>query len=527
MRISFHGAVRQVTGSLHSVMSNGDLVCFDCGLFQGRRKQVREMNSVIPWAPELISSILLSHAHIDHCGRIPLFTRQENFSGNIVCTRATADACRHLLMDSAKIQESDSDYLNYKTVKGFLNELKGSTLSGDTISGKEIQKLKKELKSKPHRLNRVFINDLLKRFRLHRISPLYTTADAEYSESFFRPTSRRHSVEVGKHMHATFYNAGHILGSALIALNTVEDGKKKTVMYTGDIGRYDKPIIKDPSSQFNEEDKNIDLLIMESTYGDRLHEPVVDLKPLLQEIIRKTYDRGGVIMIPAFAYGRTQEIIYYLHELYLEDAIPKMPIYIDSPLAVKITKVFGEHPETYDEDTHSTFLEKGINPFMFPEINYVQSVQESMDLNRSKEPHIVLAGSGMCEGGRILHHFRHRLEDERNTILVVGYMAQHTLGRRILELGEKYAQNNRKSEAPNIRLFGSSYQLKAEVKKLAGFSAHGDRNEMTRFLKESGLDIKKIAVVHGEEEQSLAFCEHLKSEGYNAFVPRQGESIEV
>ena len=328
-------------------------------------------------------------------------------------------------------------------------------------------------------------------------------------------------------MHATFYNAGHILGSAMIALKTVEKGKKKTVMYTGDIGRYDKPIIKDPSSQFNEEDRDIDLLIMESTYGDRLHGPVVDLKPLLQKVIQKTYERGGVIIIPAFAFGRTQEIIYYLHELYLEDAIPKMPVYVDSPLAVKITKVFGEHPETYDEDTHSIFLEMGKNPFMFPEINYIHTVQESMDLNRSKEPHIVLAGSGMCEGGRILHHFRHRLEDERNTILVVGYMAQNTLGRRILELGEKYAESNRKGEAPKIRMFGSSYQLKAEVKQLAGFSAHGDRDEMTRFLKESGLTIRKIAVVHGEEDQSLAFCEHLKSIGYNAFVPRQGETIEL
>jgi len=527
MRVSFHGAVRQVTGSLHAVMSCGDLVCLDCGLFQGRRKQVREMNSVIPYAPELITSILLSHAHIDHCGRIPLFTRQEGFSGNIICTRATADACKYLLMDSAKIQESDSDYLNYKTVKHFLNELNNSNLHNNDLSNKEIKKLENELKSKPHRLNKIFINKLLKRFQLHRSRPLYTTADAENSEAFFHPTNCIRPVEVGKNMHATFYNAGHILGSAMIVLKTVENGKKKTVMYTGDIGRYDKPIIKDPSSHFNEEDRDIDLLIMESTYGDRLHEPVVDLKPLLQKVIQETYDRGGVIMIPAFAYGRTQEIIYYLHELYLEDAIPKMPVYVDSPLAVQITKVFGEHPETYDEDSHAIFLERGKNPFMFPEINYIQTVQESMDLNRSKEPHIVLAGSGMCEGGRILHHFRHRLEDERNTILVVGYMAQNTLGRRILELGKKHAEDNRKGEAPEIRMFGSSYQLKAEVKKLTGFSAHGDRDEMTRFLKESGLNIRKIAVVHGEEDQSRAFCGHLKSIGYNAFVPRQGETIEL
>lgn len=526
MRISFHGATRQVTGSLHSVMSNGDLICLDCGLFQGRRKEVREMNSVIPYAPELITNVLLSHAHIDHCGRIPLFTRQEGFAGRIVSTHATADACEYLLMDSAKIQESDASYLNYKTIKRFLQELKKSPLKNE-LSSKELKKLVKQLKSKPHRLNKGFINELLKRFHLHRAHPLYTALDAEEANTYFRPTNCRRPVQVGKDMHATFYNAGHILGSAMIALKIIENGKQKTVLYTGDIGRYEKPIIKDPTHEFNEEDKNVDLLIMESTYGDRLHEPVVDLKPQLQKVIKETYDRGGVIMIPAFAYGRTQEIIYYIHELYLEGSIPKMPIYVDSPLAVKITKVFGEHPETYDEDTHSTFLERGKNPFEFPDIHYIQSVEESMALNRTKEPHIVIAGSGMCEGGRILHHFRHRLEDERNTILVVGYMAMNTLGRRILELGEEYEKGGRHGDAPEVRLFGSSYQLKAEVKKLGGFSAHGDRDEMTRFLKESGLTIKKIAVVHGEEKQSLAFCEHLKSLGYDAFVPQKGQTIEM
>jgi len=526
MRISFHGATRQVTGSLHSVMSNGDLICLDCGLFQGRRKQVREMNSVIPYDPELITNILLSHAHIDHCGRIPLFTRQEGFTGHVISTRATADACEYLLMDSAKIQESDASYLNYKTIKRFLQELKNSPLKNE-LSNKELKKLSKELKSKPHRLNKVFINELLKRFHLYRSHPLYTEEDAEEANTYFRPTNCLSPVQVGKDMHATFYNAGHILGSAMIVLQTIENEKKKTVMFTGDIGRYDKPIIKNPCHQFNKEDRDIDLLIMESTYGDRLHEPVMDLKPHLQKVIQKTYDRGGVIMIPAFAYGRTQEIIYYIHELYLEGLIPKMPVYVDSPLAVKITKVFGEHPETYDEDTHSTFLERGKNPFMFPDIHYIQSVEESMALNRSKEPHIVLAGSGMCEGGRILHHFRHRMEDERNTILVVGYMAQNTLGRRILDLGEEYEKGGRQGKAPEVRLYGSSYQLKAEVKKLGGFSAHGDRDEMTRFLKESGLTIKKIAVVHGEEKQSLAFCEHLKSLGYDAFVPKQGQTIEM
>ena len=526
MRISFQGAARQVTGSFHCVMSDGDLICLDCGMFQGKRQQSRELNAVIPCDPHLITNILLSHAHVDHCGRIPLITRQEGFNGHIISTRATADACEYLLKDSANIQESDADYLNYKTVRKFLGELGDSSFKAE-LSGRELQKLKKQLKSKPHRLNRQLIAELMDKYNLNRIEPLYTMAQAEEALHYFQPTAGRKPVRVGKNMEATFYNAGHILGSAIIALRIQEDGRNRTVMYTGDLGRYDKPIIKDPEHSFDAEDREVDLLIMESTYGDRLHEPVVDLKPLLKEVITETHGRGGVIMIPAFAYGRTQELIYYLHELYLEGAVPRMPIYIDSPLAVNITKVFGEHPETYDQETHATFLEKGKNPFMFKEIHYIHSVQESMNLNRAKEPHIVIAGSGMCEGGRILHHFRHRIEDERNTILVVGYMAQHTLGRRILDTGLEYDRSGRKGKPPLVRLFGSSHRLKARVKRLGGFSAHGDRNEMTRFLKDSKLKINRIAVVHGEEEQSLSFCSHLQQLGYDAFVPRHGETIEM
>ena len=526
MRISFHGAIRQVTGSLHAVMSDGDLVCLDCGMFQGKRQESREMNTVIPFDTSLISNILLSHAHIDHCGRIPLFTKQNSFNGHIICTEATADASEFLLHDSAKIQESDSSYLNYKAVKRFLYELEKPS-SQISVSQKEVKKLKKSLKSKPHRLNQELIDELLERFNLARILPLYTTEDVESAISHFRPTSCRRPVRVGKNMSATFYNAGHILGSAMIALRVEEHNRSKTVLFTGDLGRYDKPIIKDPTNQFNEEDQEVDLLIMESTYGNRIHEPVMDLKPMLKKVIIETHARGGVIMIPAFAYGRTQEIIYFLHELYIKNEVPKMPVYIDSPLATNLTTVFGEHPETYDEDTHETFLKRGINPFSFPEIQYVSSVEESMRLNRSGEPHIVLAGSGMCEGGRILHHLRHRIGDERNTLLVVGYMAQNTLGRRILELGQEYQESGRKGKPPEIRLYGSEYSLAAEVKKLGGFSAHADRDEMTRFLKESGLNIKQIAVVHGEEEQSLSFCEHLQQQGYRAFVPRMGESMEM
>jgi len=455
-----------------------------------------------------------------------MITRNPEFRGKIISTRATADACRYLLKDSATIQESDADYLNYKTVKDFLHNLQNSSIEPE-MSVKELTKFIKELKSQPHALNRELINSLLDQYNLKKVKPLYTVREAEASFDYFQPTTARKPVQVGKNMSATFYNAGHILGSAMIVLHINEKGEKKTVMFTGDLGRYDKPIIRDPTSQFSREDTEIDLLIMESTYGDRIHEPVVDLKPMLKRVLLETYERGGVIMIPAFAYGRTQELIYYLHQLYLEDTVPKMDIYVDSPLAVSITKVFGEHPETYDEDTHKIFLENGLNPFVFPEIKYIQSVQESMRLNRTIEPHIVIAGSGMCEGGRILHHLRHRIEDERNTLLVVGYMAQNTLGRRILEKGLEFEQSGRKGQAPLIKFFGNTYRLEARVKMLGGFSAHADREEMTRFLKESGLKIKKIAVVHGEEEQSVSFRQHLVNQGYQAFVPRQGETIEM
>ena len=526
MHVSFQGAVRQVTGSLHAVRSQEDLVLLDCGLFQGKRQKSRELNTVIPYDPSLITNILLSHAHVDHCGRIPLITRQEGFNGHIISTRATADACEYLLKDSANIQQSDAGYVNYKTVKLFLNELEASSARAD-MSSKELRRIKRELKAKPHRLNRELINNLLARFNLERVKPLYTMAEAEDSLNYFRPTTSRRPVQVGKNMSATFYNAGHILGSSIIALAINENGKRRKVLYTGDLGRYGKPIIRDPNHEFNREDRDVDLLIMESTYGNRHHEPVVDLKPLLKDVIREAHEAGGVVMVPAFAYGRTQELIYYLHELYLENMVPKMDIYIDSPLAVNITKVFGEHPETYDRDTHKIFLENGMNPFVFPEIKYVNSVQESMQLNRTTKPHIVIAGSGMCEGGRILHHFRHRIEDERNIILVVGYMAQHTLGRKILDKGLEYEESGRSGQPPLVRLFGGSYRLEARVKRLGGFSAHGDREEMTRFLKESGLVIKEIAVVHGEEEQSLSFSKYLTDQGYKSIVPRHGETIEM
>ncbi|MEE4262132.1 MAG: MBL fold metallo-hydrolase [Desulfobacteraceae bacterium] len=518
MNVSFYGAVREVTGSMHLITTEQDHILLDCGMFQGHRREAKEKNTVIPFDPSIITNVVLSHAHIDHSGRLPLLTRKD-FAGRIICTRATAAACEYLLPDSAHIQESDAEYLNYKMVRSVLRKMDGSEKEGK----KRIASLKKN----NHKLDVDRINELIDDFHLEGVSPLYTEGDAQEALSRFDGKPYRHPVTIGNGMTCTFYDAGHILGSAFSIIRVRENGRDYTIGFTGDIGRFDKPIIADPTLAFDEADRAIDLLIMESTYGDRQHEPVVDLKPRLKQVLVETYDRGGTIMIPSFAFGRTQEILYVLHELYMEGDVPHFPIYVDSPLATNITRVFVEHPEAYDQETHATFLQQGKNPFQFDEVNFVGSVEESIALNRDQTPHIVVSASGMCEAGRILHHLRHKIHDAKHTILIVGYMAQNTLGRRILEQGLAYEKEGRKGEPPLVRLMGKEYPLKARVVKLGGFSAHGDKDEMLRLLQESNLKIKKIALVHGEEDQILAFENYLKGHEFNVVVPRRGQTIQV
>jgi metallo-beta-lactamase family protein len=332
---------------------------------------------------------------------------------------------------------------------------------------------------------------------------------------------------VGNDITCTFYEAGHILGSAISMLTAKENGRCRTICFTGDLGRFGKPILKDPCLDFAEEHRNIDLLIMESTYGDRLHEPTQDLKSSLEKILVDNNQRKGSILIPSFAFGRTQELLYFLNEIYAEGKVPRLPIYVDSPLAINITKVFGEHPEVYDQDTHETFLKKGLNPFSSNMVKFVESVEESMALMREDRQQIIISASGMCEAGRILHHLRYKIHDPKNTILIVGYMAQNTLGRRILEKGSAYQEKGGNGPAPRLKFLNKEYPLRAKVIKIGGFSAHADKAEMLRFLKTSNLNIKKIAVVHGEEEQSLAFAKHLKDAGYTALVPRHGDTISI
>lgn len=524
MHLTFHGATREVTGSFHMLTTEHDRIVLDCGLFQGRRKEAEAKNRVLPVDPEGITNIVLSHAHLDHSGRIPMVT-EKGFNGRIFCTRATARACEYMLRDSAKIQEGDAAYLNYKTARNFLSKLKSG--GQKKVSKEEMAEIKLLLKRGRHRLNDEAIAALLLEHQLEIITPLYSMESAEESLSYFNGIPYKHTVTIGKNVECTFYDAGHILGSAMTVIGKETEGRRKNILFTGDIGRFNKPIIEDPTLEFADQHREIDLLIMESTYGNRLHDPVKDMKPQLKKVLKETFARGGSVLIPAFAFGRTQEIIYYLHELYLEGEVPPMPVYVDSPLATNITHVFGEHPETYDEDTHETFLEDGLNPFKFEHLKFVQTVEESMALNRDTRSHIVLSGSGMCEGGRILHHLRHKIHDARNTVLIVGYMGSNTFGRQIQDKAEAYETNKRRGPAPTVRFYNKEYPLRAQVVTLGGFSAHGDRDELLKVLTGSNLEVKKIALVHGEEEQSLSFKTVLEEKGFEVTVPYQGQTMYV
>lgn len=523
MECQFLGGTGEVTGSMHLLDTGKDQILMDCGMFQGRRKQSDEKNRHFPVDPSKITSMVLSHAHIDHSGRIPMLT-QSGFSGRIITTRPTRNALGYMLMDSGHIQESDAQYLNYKSLRGFLFQ-EEQKKRNNQLTNKEKSQIKGLLKKNPYDLDAETISRLQQQHRLQTVVPLYTMEQARHSLSFIDGYPYGHPVSIGRNITVKFYVAGHILGSAFSVITVQDKDRTKKILYTGDVGRFNKPIIKDPTLMFDEEDRNIDLMIMESTYGDREHAPVKDLGKSLKKVLLETFERGGSLIIPSFAFGRTQEIIYVLHKLYENKEVPGQPVYVDSPLASNLTRVFGEHPETYDRETHAAFLEKGLNPFYFDKIRFVESVEESMALNRDETPHVVISASGMCEAGRILHHLRHKIHNPKNTILIVGYMAQHTLGRRIEELGAEAAENGSSKNLPEVKILGKTYPLAARVEKIGGFSAHGDKNELDKIITQSNLNIDKIAVVHGEESQSKAFSAHLGQKGYDAFIPAPGDRI--
>jgi metallo-beta-lactamase family protein len=459
MKIHFLGATKTVTGSMHILEVNGKRILLDCGLFQGRRKEADKINRSFTFDPKSIDAVVLSHAHIDHSGNIPTLVKK-GFEGKIHTTHATFDLCRAMLADSGHIHEKDIEYLNKKRAR-----------KGELIK-----------------------------------EPLYTKEDAIKSMEHFVGHDYDQPFKLTEEITVTLCDAGHILGSALSEFSINENGKSNNVGYIVDLGRKNLPILKDPF-HFND----LNYMLLESTYGGRTHDNILYAEERLQEIIHRAYNRGGKIIIPSFALERTQEIIYCLNELWENDKIPKIPVFVDSPLAVNVTDIFKRHKECYDDETKQ-LLANFDDPFGFGKLKYVRSVEESKAINRSKESCIIISASGMCEVGRILHHLKNNIEDPRNIILIVGYMAHHTLGRKLVE------------KWPLVKIFGSEFRVKAEVEVMNVFSAHADCNDLLNYARSSKNTLKRIFLVHGEEKQSNTLGTSLHNDGFlDVVVPSKGD----
>jgi len=457
-RLTFHGAAGQVTGSLHLLEAAGARVALDAGLFQGRRREAAALNRDLPFDPRRLDAVILSHAHIDHAGRLPLLVRH-GFHGPIYATPATRDLCAVMLPDAAHIQETDAQFL----------ERRGK-------QGPESQ-------------------------------PLYSMEDAYAVQDLMLGIPYRRIQHLRKHLSFEFTEAGHILGSASVSVRMTE-GAGHRLVFSGDIGRSGLPIIRDPNPPAGP----VDTLIIESTYADRDHESVEGSTQRLGDLIRQVAGRGGKLLVPAFALGRTQEIVYALHELHRAGRIPSIPIYIDSPLAASATEVFRLHPDLFDR--RERLLAHTLEVFDFPQVHYTRSVEESKRLNTLPGPAVIIAASGMAESGRILHHLKNHIGDHRNLVLFVGFQAEHTLGRRIQEGAER------------VRIFGSEYDRRAEVESMSGYSAHADRDELRAWVERLGGPVRRAFVVHGEPGPGLAMARMLKEAGVEeVIVPRHGESF--
>lgn len=452
MEIEFYGAAREVTGSCHILRANGKVVVLDCGMFQGRRSQTAEKNKTLPAAVGEIDAVVLSHGHIDHSGRLPYLVRK-GYSGTIFATAATRDLCAVMLADSAHIQESDAKHL-----------------------------------AKNHR---------------EFVEPLYTMQDAVRTQELMVGIPYNKTFDVVPGIRCTYVDAGHILGSASVVLDVTENGATKRLVFSGDIGRPGLSIIRDPVVP-----KGADVVIMESTYGNRDHETVDDARAQLAAVVRETAARGGRVLIPSFAVGRAQELLYNLNGLLREGAIPAIPIFVDSPLATDTTTVFEMHPEVFDHT--EDLVTKAKDLFQFPQVHFTRSVEESKRLNTAHGPMVIIAASGMVEAGRILHHLQHGAGDPKNTILFVGYQAEGTLGRRI------------EGAPPTVRIYGEELPLRAEVKIIDGYSAHADRTELTAWIdgvRATSPNLGPVFLVHGEAEVQDIFKTSLVAKGYNVECP--------
>ena len=464
MRLTFWGAAQTVTGSMHLLDFEGGRVLMDCGLFQGRRAEANRLNREFPAPPSSIDVVLLSHAHIDHSGLLPRLYR-EGFRGRVYATAATRDLCDSMLADSAFIQEKDAAWVNKRERRR----------GGDAVQ------------------------------------PLYGMLDVEGVMECFEEVAYGETSRPLAGLTVEYRDAGHILGSATMALTVEERGRTVTVGFTGDVGRDDRPILRDPQPM-----PDCDYLICESTYGGMKHDPPDLAKDRLAEVVSETAARGGKVIIPAFAVGRTQEIVYRLDELTNEGRLPPIPVYVDSPLAVNVTEVFQRHPECYDEELLA-YMENDNQPFGFARLTYVRDVQDLKRLNASRLPMVIISASGMCEAGRILHHLRNNVEDPKNTVMIVGFCAPHTLGRRIVE------------RRPEVKIFGEPHRLRAHVEVMNSYSAHADEAELVEFVGHLDPDrLQRIFLVHGDAERQLALRDALEAAGYpGAYGPLRGESFEL
>ena len=462
MKLTFYGATGTTTGSMHVLEANGSRVMLDCGLYQGRRKEAFERNRNMPLDVGGIDACILSHAHIDHSGNLPSLVKA-GYRGPIIATPATRDLCEIMLADSAYLQVQDVRYVNKRRVRQGKNPFE----------------------------------------------PLYTPEDVPPTIQAFRTLPYGHPQEVVPGVTLTFMDAGHILGSAFVVLDVTEDGSTQRLFFTGDVGRAEMPILRDPDPPHD-----VDVLVTESTYGNRLHPARQDVKAELAALCEQIMRDSARLVVPAFSVGRTQQLVYLLNELYAEGQLDGLPVFVDSPLSTRATEVHQRHPECYDQETQE-LLRQGEDPFRFPELSYVADVSESKTLNTMRGPVAILSASGMCEGGRILHHLKHTVEDERNVVLIVGYQAEHTLGRRIVE-----------GVSP-LRIFGEDYELRAQVRVINALSAHADRNELTALYREMGPEVDCAFVVHGEPEASAELSRVLDELGAARVVlPEQGREYE-
>ncbi len=463
MEIQFCGGARTVTGSQHLLSINGKRILLECGLFQGRRKDTYERNKLFLYEPADVDVMVLSHAHIDHCGNIPNLVKH-GFDGPIFATAATVDLCQIMLRDSAYLQEKDAEWVN---------------------------KIRKKKHEPP-------------------VEPLYTIDDVEAAMPHFVGVQYNRSFPIAPGVQLTFRDAGHILGSAGVLLEINEKGKHYRFGFSGDIGRKNMPILRDPDLL-----RDLDFFICESTYGNRFHERDEDVEEELASTVRRVVDDGGKIIIPAFALGRTQLLVYLLHKLFDQNRIPAVPIFVDSPLATSATEVFRHHPECFDRETYRIFLQDNHDPFGFGRLTYIRDVEQSKALNEYKDPCIIISASGMAEAGRILHHLKHNIGNPKNLALLVGYAAEHTLARK---LKEGYDE---------VRIFGEWYKVRCKVKSMDAFSAHADRRELLDYYALMPPErLQHVFLVHGEEEQAIPLKQALESKGYRqVHFPKLGDRV--